>query len=173
MCTRQFAAVISSCIAELVAPMQGESLLESEKKLFKTKFVADFRAWRGHFWRVGGFFWCCHDQVRSQEVTASAALVNRPHHGLGFIWMDFDHPHERLWAARMGHAKGWRVGTGLSFQSCGADPHSQAQQGCSGVCTGPSASTLEQKIGGLATSVWLGQYFLFIHTTALGCGYSH
>lgn len=52
-CTWQFAAVISSCIAELVAPIQGESILECEKKKkFKTQVVADFGAWHGHFCRV-------------------------------------------------------------------------------------------------------------------------
>jgi len=44
-----------------------------------------------------------------------------------------------------------------------ADAHPQAQQGCSRVCTGPSASTLGQEIGGLTTSLRLGQYFLLTH----------
>lgn len=68
----------------------GESILESKKKkrLFKTQVVVNFGAGHGHFCRVGGFFWSCLDQVRSQEMTGSAALVNRSHCGLGFIWMD-------------------------------------------------------------------------------------
>lgn len=85
-CTWQFAAVISSCIAELVAPIQGESILECEKKKsLKLKLLQTLELGMAIF-AGSGFFWCCRDQVRSQEKTAS--VVNRPHHGLGFIWMD-------------------------------------------------------------------------------------
>lgn len=56
VCTRQFAAVIPLCTAELTATIQGESILEAEKKYFKTQVAPDFGAWHGHFCRVGVFF---------------------------------------------------------------------------------------------------------------------
>lgn len=96
---------------------------------------------------------------------------------VSFGWTVTEIPRERLRAARKGHAKSWRVGTGLSIQNCGADPCSQAQGGCSRVCTGPSASILGQKIGGsghkpLAWAVLL-IYPYGSGSSVLGCGYSH
>lgn len=101
-------------------------------------------------------------------MTASAAWVNRPHRGLGFIGMDSNRnsPWE-VTGCQEGACKKPEGGTGLSIQSCGADPPSHAQQGCSRVCTGPSASTLGQKVKRLSPDLQLGQHFLSIHPSPL------
>lgn len=41
-------------------------------------------------------------------MTASEALVKRPHHGLGFGWMDSNR-NSLLEATRKGHADSWKV----------------------------------------------------------------
>lgn len=72
------------------APIQRESLPESERNQLTAQVVAHFKAWRGLFFFFFFPLWC-HDQERSREMTASAALVNAPLHGSYFIWVGRTH----------------------------------------------------------------------------------